>query len=583
MMAGMYLRTISRRNRDGSEVRYVQLAHNERHPESGNSVAKVVHSFGREDQLDRDALARLVRSISRYLGPSAQLQLELAGATGDVEGGELSFVSSRTFGGAYLLDGLWRELGIHELIRALLRGRRAEARSVERVLFALVANRALDPGSKLAATRWVSEVAAVPGCDGFDEDAAYRAMDLLLEVADELSRRVFLAAATLLDLEVDLLFFDSTSTYFERDTPDPALPRNSRGEVAEDVEETVRLGGFRTWGHSKDHREDRPQVVIGMAVTRGGIPVRVWCWPGNTADVTMLAQVRGDLRDWQLSRVVWVTDRGFASAENRRLLQTGGGHYIQAERLRGVDQATAALARPGRYATVAGNLRVKEVTPRPGDSVLTDRFIVCHNPEQAERDKAVRDRLVAQLHREIDGSDKLSSTARAELRGRISTMPGLNHYLRVTRGGLLRVDAEAIRREAHLDGKWLLRCSDPALSAEDIALGYKQLIEVERGWRDLKTHLDLRPIHHRKEDRIRAHVLLCWLALLLIRIAETRDPTRTWRRIREHLDTLHIGVFAGNAGQVRQRTELTAAQRDILAKLGVSEPARFLQLDPTTR
>ena len=581
MMAGMYLRTISRRNRDGSEVRYVQLAHNERHPESGNSVAKVVHSFGREDQLDRDALARLVRSITRYLGPSARLELARAGEGG--EGGELSFVSSRSFGGAYALDALWRELGIDELIRALLRGRRADAQAMERVLFALVANRALDPGSKLAATRWVSEDAAVPGCDGFDEDTAYRAMDLLLEVADELGRRVFLSAATLLDLEVDLLFFDSTSTYFERDTADAAVPRNGRGELAGKVEETVRLGAFRTYGHSKDHREDRPQVVIGMAVTRGGIPVRVWCWPGNTADVTMLTQVRADLRDWQLSRVVWVTDRGFASAENRRLLRTGGGHYIQAEKLRGVNEATAALARPGRYATVAGNLRVKEVKPRRGDSVLTDRFIICHNPEQAERDKAVRDRLLAQLGREIDGSDKLSKTTRAELRGRISTMPGLNRYLRVTPGGLLRVDADAIRREAHLDGKWLLRCSDPALSAEDIALGYKQLIEVERGWRDLKTHLDLRPVHHRNEDRIRAHVLLCWLALLLIRIAETRDAARTWRRIREQLDTLHAGVFAGNAGQVRQRTELTAAQRDILTKLGVPEPPRFLQLDPATR
>jgi hypothetical protein len=475
----MYLRTISRRNRDGSEVRYVQLAHNERHPESGNSVARVVHSFGREDQLDRDALARLVRSITRYLGPSAQLQLELARANGDAEGSELSFVSSRSFGGAYVLNALWRELGIDELIEALLRGRRTDAPVVERVLFALVANRALDPCSKLAATRWVSEDTAVPGCDGFDEDTAYRAMDLLLEISEELSRRAFLSAATLLDLEVDLLFFDSTSTYFERDTADAAVPRNGRGEPAGDAEEMVRLGAFRTYGHSKDHREDRPQVVIGMAVTRGGIPVRVWCWPGNTADVTMLAQVRADLRDWQLSRVVWVTDRGFASEQNRRLLQTGGGHYIQAERLRGVDEATAALARPGRYATVAGNLRVKQVKPRPGDSVLTDRFIVCHNPEQADRDRAVRERLVAQLAREIDGSDKLSKTARAELRGRISTMPGLNRYLRVTGGGLLRVDADAIRREAHLDGKWLLRCSDPALSAQDIAFGYKQLIEVE--------------------------------------------------------------------------------------------------------
>lgn len=149
----------------------------------------------------------------------------------------------------------------------------------------------------------------------------------------------------------------------------------------------------------------------------------------------------------------------------------------------------------------------------------------------------------------------------------------------MTAGGLLRVDAEAVRREAHLDGKWLLRCSDPKLSAEDIALGYKQLLEVERGWRDLKTHLELRPVHHRKEDRIRAHVLLCWLALLLVRIAETRDATRSWRRLREELDTLHLGVFSGNAGEVRQRTELTAEQRDILSRLHIAEPPRFLHLD----
>jgi len=576
----MYLRTIARRNRDGSVVRYVQLAHNERHPVSGYAVAKVVHSFGREDQLDRDALARLVASITRYLGPAAQLEMDTVPDGGD---GELAFLSSRQLGGTWVLDGLWRRLGIDVLIRELLAGRRCDPQQVERVLFALVANRALDPCSKLAATRWVGQVAHVPGLDSLDEDQAYRAMDLLCEIEDELARQVFWATATLLDLEVDLLFFDSTSTYWQRDTPDTPLARDGNGHVVEDgSEDVVRLAGFRSYGHSKDHREDRPQVVIGMAVTRTGVPIRVWCWPGNTADVTVIEQVRADLRDWKLSRVVWVTDRGFASAANRRTLQTGGGHYICAEKLRQGDEAAAALARAGRYATVAGNLRVKEIKPRPGDPTMTDRFVVCHNPEQAERDAAVRDRLLAQLAEAIDGSDRLSKTKRAELRGRISTMPGLNRYLRLTGGGLLRIDADAVRRETHLDGKWLLRCSDPSLSPADIAAGYKQLLEVERGWRDLKTHLDLRPVHHRTEQRIRGHVLLCWLALLLVRIAETGDPTRTWLRIREDLQTLHVGEFAGNAGHVHQRTELTAAQRDILTRLELPEPARFLHLDPAT-
>jgi hypothetical protein len=199
----------------------------------------------------------------------------------------------------------------------------------------------------------------VPGLDGLDEDAAYRAMDLLLEVEAELAEQVYWATATLLDLEVDLIFFDTTSTYFEIVDGDEPVTRNGRGEPAGTAGDAPgEPVGFRTWGHSKDHRDDLPQVVIGMAVTRRGIPIRVWCWPGNSGDVTLLAQVRADLRDWRLTRVVWVTDRGFAFADNRRLLQRGGGHYIQAERLRGTAEATAALARAGRYRTVAGNLRI---------------------------------------------------------------------------------------------------------------------------------------------------------------------------------------------------------------------------------
>ena len=559
-------------------VRYVQLAHNVRHPESGHAVAQVLHSFGREDQLDRDGLTRLVGSLTRYLDLEQPAAPAIA-ASGD---GELLFVSSKTLGGAWALDGIWHRLGLDDLVRTALRGRRCDPVAVERVLFALVANRALDPGSKLAATRWVDKDAHVPGLPVLDEDAAYRAMDLLLEVEDTLAEQVFWATATLLDLEVDLVFFDTSSSYFERDTADDPVARDDRGEpVAEQADGVGDPVGFRTYGHSKDSREDLPQVVIGMAVTRTGIPIRIWCWPGNTADMTVMAQVRADLRNWKLTRVVWVTDRGFASAESRRLLQRGGGHYIQAEKLRGNTEGQAALARPGRYRTVAGNLRIKEVKPRHEQGVLADRFVVCHNPEQAERDAVVRERMVALLTEKIERSDALSKTKRAELRGKISTMPGLNRFLRVTAGGLLRIDTAAIKRETHLDGKWLLRTSDPSLSAQDIAAGYKALLEVERGWRDLKTHLDLRPVHHRKEERIRAHVLLCWLALLLIRIAENEIPTHTWRRLREELQTLHVGQFTGNAGHAHQRTELTAAQCDILAALQVAEPPRFLQLTPT--
>jgi transposase len=274
----------------------------------------------------------------------------------------------------------------------------------------------------------------------------------------------------------------------------------------------------RAYGKSKDSRDDLPQVVIGLAVTREGVPVRAWCWPESTAGSALIRQVKSDMRDWSPGRVVWVADRCFTSKENRRFLQSGGGAYIIGEKLRsGSAEAKAALSRQGRYKTVAGNLRVKEVRlPDAGD-----RFIICFNPDQAVRDAAVRGKMITALEETVAGSDELTVTKRAELRGKISMRPGLNQFLRVTPGGLLRADRARAKAEENLDGKYLLRSADPAMTAEDIAAGYKQLLEVGRGWRDMKSVLDLRPACHRREERIRAHVLLCWLAVLLVRVADS--------------------------------------------------------------
>jgi hypothetical protein len=569
----MYLRATPRQNKDGSVVRYLQLAHNIWDPTAKRSKVQVVYNFGREDQANRAALERLVASVSRFLDP----EQALAATVGE----GLTFVESRPLGGTWALDGLWRQLGIDTTMRRLLRKRRLDD-AAERVLFALVANRALDPSSKLAASRWVGEDVWIHGLEQTPEDACYRAMDWLLEIHVALEREVFHRVANLLNLEVDLLFFDTTSTYFELDEPDAPVARDQRGRrLPGDGEqgdgEGADRAGFRSYGKSKDHRDDLPQVVIGMAVTRTGIPVRVWCWPGKTNDSALIRQVKDDLRDWTLARILWVADRGFASAENRRWLRRGDHHYIIGEKLRsGSAEATAALSRQGRYAEVAGNLRVKEV--RISDA---ERFVICHNPEQAERDVAIRERLLAQLEEMIAGTDKLSQTKRAELRGVLSTKPGLARYLRVTPGGLLRINAKAIKAEAGLDGKYLLRCSDPHLSAEDIALGYKQLLQVERGWRDLKQVIDLRPVYHRKEERIRAHVLLCWLALLLIRMIESTCHA-SWPALRRELERIKVGTFAGPAGSFHQRTEITASQRAILAKLQLADPPRIYQLTPAT-
>jgi hypothetical protein len=582
----MFVRTATRRNKDGSAVRYVQLVHNEWDPVTRSSRMRVVHSFGREDQLDRAAVERLAGSLGRLLGQGR----EAAGVTA-----ELAYSGSVAFGGTYLLDQLWQRLGIGQVMTAMLGGTRRDA-ATERVLFALVANRALDPSSKLAAAHWAGRRAHIDRLPATTDDACYRAMDWLHEVRHALERQVFSQVATALDLEVDLLFFDTTSTYFELDEEDEPVPRDKDGSPAPAAgapggdggqaaadsgnEGTAggngqEMAGFRVLGHSKDHRDDLPQIVIGMAVTRNGIPVRVWSWPGNTADSALIRQVKDDMRDWTLSKIVWVADRGFTSKANRRYLRRGDHHYIIGEKLRsGSAEAAAALSRQGRYQEVTGNLRVKEVK-----IAEDERFVICHNPDGAERDAAIRARLLARLREKTGGTDKLTATKRAELRGVISTRPGLNRYLRVTPGGLLRIDAAAVRAEENLDGKYLLRASDPKLSAADIALGYRQLLEVERGWRDMKQVIDLRPVYHRKEERIRAHVILCWLALLLIRIAETTAGT-TWNKITGELGQLTLGTFTGPAGTFRQTADLTPAQHAILASLSIPNPKKVIQAAP---
>jgi hypothetical protein len=466
------------------------------------------------------------------------------------------------------------------VIGKALEGKRVDAARVERILFGLVANRALKPSSKLAATDWIAHDVHIPGLSDVVDEACYRAMDVLLSVEAVVAKEIYHRAADLLNLEVDLLFFDTTSTYFQTGEDDDPAARDEHGRVAPGAQVTdpVRDSGFRTYGKSKDHRDDLPQVVIGMAVTRQGIPVRVWSWPGNYSDSALIRQVKDDMRDWSLGRVVWVADRGFSSAQNRRYLQRAGGHYIIGEKLRsGSADAKAALSRQGRYATITDNMQVKEVTIDDAG----DRFVICFNPDEAARDKHVRDDLLTHLTDKIDGSDTLSVTKRAELRGQISTKPGLNRFLRVTPGGLLRIDAAAVKTEARLDGKYLLRCSDPKLSPTDIAVGYKQLLEVERGWRDMKSVLDLRPVYHHLEDRIRAHVLLCWLALLLIRVAETTTG-RTWPTIRAELDRVHRISFTGPAGTFRQTTELTKTQRDLFAALTIDPPKKIIEVAAPT-
>ncbi len=567
----MYLRETKRRNADGSSVSYLALAQNERDPDTGVPRARIIHRFGRAGQVDRDALQRLVRSISRFLDP--------ADAVAATAAGEVSIIESRSMGSSWLADRLWERLEIGQTIIAQVGGRRLEAQAVERAIFAMVSNRlSVRPLSKLAGCEWVAERAFIEGLPQVSDDACYRAMDFLHAALPELQEKVFFTVASLLDLEVDLLFFDTSSTYWETDRLPDEL-QDEDAEPSEDEEPVLVESGRRRYSkHSKDHRPDLPQVVVGMAVTRKGIPVRVWTFPGNASDQQIIRKVRDDLRGWNLARVIWVLDRGFTSERNRRYLQRGGGHYIVGEKLRSDSkEANVALQRQGRYHTVEGNLRVKQV--RIDDGTYRDRFVICHNPERAERDRVVREQILKRLAQEIHTADALAPSKRSELYGALATKPAYKRFLRRTKTGKLRIDRAAVAREAKLDGKFLLRTSDESLTPADIAQGYKALYEAERGWRDLKHTIDMRPAYHRREDRIEAHVQLCWLALLLLRVAET-ETADTWRNLRNELDRMHLVTLATTQGTVAQRTELTPGHRNILKALDLPEPPRFYDFTP---
>jgi len=303
----MYLRFSQRANADGTVVRYVALAHNRR--VQGKVKPDVLMNLGRVDRLDVDGLLRLAASIRKHFGDGDGGGLTDGAEAGSAAGAApMEVTDARPIGTAWLLDALWAKLEIGTSVKRIADGRRFTT-AVERVLFALVANRAIEPMSKLSAAEWATQDVVIPGLGGMDDDQAYRAMDLLVEAdtQGQVQEAVFFAVANLLNLEVDVLFFDTTSTYFERDTEDQDEPGEGEGAGRE---------GFRRYGKSKDHRDDLPQIVIGLAVTRTGIPVRCWCWPGNTQDQTLLAEVKDDLRAWQLGRVITVVDRGFSWADN---------------------------------------------------------------------------------------------------------------------------------------------------------------------------------------------------------------------------------------------------------------------------
>lgn len=559
----MYLRTTRRRNADGSVVEYHQLAENVWDPHKRCAVARVVYNFGRADELDREALRRLARSILRIFSAEQAVAADP----------EIRLLDSWPYGGLHVLDRLWHALGIDQVINERA-ARRRDRQPFERALFAMVANRALRPYSKLYChEQWLPEEVFFPGREKIELHHLYSAMDFLEAHKEEIEKAVYFRMADLLNADVDLIFYDTTSLHFEIDEEDEEPTRGSKPAGEREYP------ALRERGKSKNGRGDVPQIVVGLAVTRDGLPVRSWVFPGSTGDVTTVEKVKADLRGWKLGRCVFVGDAGMNSEENRRTLALGGGKYILASRMRAGDEVTKeVLTRPGRYHEVAGNLRVKEVIV--GDGERRRRYVVCHNPQEAERQKRHRAKVLEELRAELATLRPPSKGAKHSKRTcELLTTERYGRYLRQTRRGALRLSRAAIAAEEKLDGKWVVTSNDDTLTAEDLALGYKQLMRVEECWRTMKSGLRTRPAFHWRAHRICAHVSLCVLALLLERVAEIRVGD-TWRNIVARIDSVKVVEYERAGARIRQTTELRGEVPALLRRLQVEPPPKLHQVGP---
>jgi transposase len=546
----MYIRTITRKNKDGSTATYVQLAHNEWMSDKGFALAKVLYNFGRIEDLDVKQLKRLVKSISRFLSPPDALETQ---ASMNIDRKNVKLKSCRSFGGIYVLQALWEQLKLQKILENSIVHKQFKT-PIARAVFAMVANRCLSPSSKMAVTEWVERDVHIPGLPSVDVQVLYRAMDFLLENQASLEKEIYWALADLLNLQVDLLFFDTTSSYFETETETELKKR----------------------GYSKDKRGDLPQTVIGLAVTRDGIPIRHWVFPGNTADMNTIEQVKSDLVGWQLGRCIFVHDAGMSSESNLQYLQRAGGHYIVGRKLKsGEDEVEQVMSHKGPYTDIQDHLSAREVTVGNGEK--RKRLVLVLNSEEEKRHQAIRQEIIDITKKKMAVLNKRKSRNHNKAICNLKSHPVYGKYVKELADGRLKIDLKKVKQESRYDGKFLIETSDDTLSLSDIVLGYKQLNDVEKAFRTLKTSLDLRPNYHSKDQRIRCHIFLCFLALVLARIVENKTQ-KSWPSVRRELKRLYLGELVVENKRIRQLTELTSEQKDILAKLNIKEPHSIVDI-----
>jgi hypothetical protein len=508
-----------RRKKSGA-YEYLQIVHNERI--EGRVRQRVIATLGRLDVLQKTGqLDALLASCARFAEHTAVLTAHRQG--------RISPAQKVRIGPVLVFERLWQQLGLPKILRGLLAERKFEF-DIERAVFLTVLHRLFVAGSDRAAEVW-RERYAIAGVESLQLHHLYRAMAWLGEplANDQQAGATPFAPRTVKDLieealfeqtcdlfsELDLVFFDTTSIYFE-------------GEGGQTIGQ---------YGHSKDHRPDRKQMVVGVILDGQGRPVCCEVWPGNTTDVTTLIPIVDRLKQrFQIRSVCVVADRGMISRETIRQLQASDRdvRYLLGARLRSVKEIhDQVLRRGGRYHEVYGpKKQSKDPAPLKVKQVWVDdrRYIVCHNEDQAKKDRADREAIVAALR------DQLKRGAKSLVGNK-----GYRKFLKTRSGGGFDIDHAKIESEVRFDGKWVLQ-TDTELPPAECALKYKQLWMVERLFRTVKSILETRPIYHKCDETIRGHVFCSFLALMLLNELEARLTARgwqvEWQRLRDDLDAL---------------------------------------------
>jgi len=468
---------------------YLQIVENRW--EGGRPRQYVIATLGRLDRLKASGqIDTMIKSLSRF---SEKVKV--------IEGykeGKLSALSVKKIGPELVIGRLWKELGINEVLNKLLEGRRHRF-EVERAVYFTVISRLFFPGSDRKAS-WMGRDYKIEGVDGLNLHHLYRAMAWLGDVKDEVEEGLFLRNRDLFT-GLNLVFFDTTSIYFE----------GNGGES---------LGQY---GYSKERRSDERQMIVGAVIDSTGRPISCPMWPGNTADIKTLIPVVERLKGrFGVTDIVIVADRRVVSKEAVEDLESLGIGYILGVKMRKEKEISAdVLSRAGKYREVRDNLKVKEVKAEGR------RYIVCLNAEEAERDATQRQAIIETL------KEKLKEGAKALIGNR-----GYRRYLKIEKTSI-QVKEERIKSEERFDGKYVLR-TNTELSAEEVALRYKELWQVERIFRALKSILETRPIYHKYDSTIKGHVFCSFLALVVMKELMSRIDVKSDRdKIRHDLDALY--------------------------------------------